>query len=97
MDRSISNSASIRRTASIAMGEIDGRLLALRLAPRARLDVRQDEELAAGVRPARRLGIGPGCAPGVIELAVAAIGVGLQDAGVARQMPLGMLARRSRE
>ena len=36
---------------------------------------------------------GPGRAPGVVELAVAAIGVGLQDAGEAREMSLGMFAR----
>ena len=36
--------------------------------------------------------IGPGLAPGQIELVVPVIGVGLQDAGISGQMRLGMLA-----
>ena len=42
-------------------------------------------------RPPR--GSAPGASPGGIELAVAAIGVGLQDAAPGGQMALGMLAR----
>ena len=36
---------------------------------------------------------GPGFAPGVVEFAVAAIGIGLQDSGNSRRDALGMLAR----
>ena len=88
--RSMSNRASIRRTASNARAR-SRRLFALSLATRVLRHIGHDEERAAGMaphalrRPARR-------AAGLIELAVAAIGVGLEDSGVGSEVRLGMLA-----
>jgi hypothetical protein len=44
------------------------------------------------MRPTRRLTDRTGFAVALIKLAIAVIGVGLQDAGIARQMRLRMLA-----
>ena len=55
-------------------------------------DVGELEELAAGMRPAQRLGDRRGPAVGRIELPEAAIGVGLENAVPARQVRLRMLA-----
>ena len=60
-------------------------------APGIGRDVGELEELPAGVRPAQRGGNRPLRARGVVQRVVAAIGVGLQDAGEALQMPCGML------
>ena len=62
------------------------------LAARVLLDVGEDEELAPRMRPARRLQDRAGLAVREIELVVAVVGVRLQDAGVAREMRLRMLA-----
>ena len=70
----------------------DRRRLALRLPLGDGGEVGQDEELAPRVRPARCLLDRPDASTRLIELAIAAIGVGLQDAAPRLQMPLGMLA-----
>ena len=93
MPRSISNRASIRCTASSAIGEITGgvRPRALRRAAASISASSKNLRRAWAQQAASRIG-----APrslGVVQLAVAAIGVGLQDAAPARQMLLGMLAR----
>jgi len=49
------------------------------------------------VAPTQRLGDGTGLAIWKIESVVTVIGVGLQESGKLRQMPLGMLMVRSRE
>ena len=67
----------MRRTASTASG-------ALRRSARRRM--------ASAMAPARRLGERAGFALGVVELAESGIGIGLQDAGIAGEMPCGMLA-----
>src|SRR5208283_2790244 len=64
------------------------RLLACGLAPGGALDVSEDEERAPGVAPASGLQDGARLSVGRIELAVAAVGVGLEDAGVSGQMRL---------
>ena len=92
IDRSIANSASMRRTTSMAIGESGISLLSDSLAARVLLDVGQNEELAPRMRPARRLPDRAGLAVREIELVVAVVGVRLQDAGVAREMRLRMLA-----
>jgi hypothetical protein len=69
----------------------------LRLSPRARLDVREDEELSAGVAPTRRLGDGTGWAFGVIELAVAAIGAACKIPAKLARRRCGCSPDRSRE
>ncbi len=66
----------------------DCRRFALGLARSVGLDVGQDEELAARMAPARRLRDGSGNAAGFVELAITAIGVGLQNAGEGREMAL---------
>ena len=50
------------------------------------------EEVASAMAPASRLGDRAWFAFAVVELAEPGIGVGLQDAGIAGQMPGGMLA-----
>ena len=93
MDRSISNSASIRRTASSAMGETtDGALPCDFRRALASMSARTKNFPRAWLQHAASV-TGPWRAAGFIELAVAAIGVGLQDPGEAREMSLGMLAR----
>ena len=62
------------------------------LAASVLLDVGQDKELAPRMRPARRLLDRAGLAVREIELVVAVVGVGLQDARVANEMRLRMLA-----
>ena len=62
----MSNSASMRRTASRASGEITLADLALRLAPGVGGDIGQDEERPAGMHPACRLGDRPGLALGLV-------------------------------
>ena len=54
---------------------------------RRSLDVGQFEEFAPGMRPTERTQRRRGLATRVIEVVVAAIGIGLQDAGPARQVP----------
>jgi hypothetical protein len=54
-------------------------------------DISQLEELAARIAPAQRLDDRTGLAIGKKEAVVAVEGVGLQNAGVAGQMPLGLL------
>ena len=95
MPRSMSNSASMRLTASSAIGEIAGGVLA---APGVGGDVGQLEELPPGVRPAQRRRDRPCGARRIVERVVAAIGVGLQDAGEACEMRArDARCRRSRE
>src|SRR5262249_57398902 len=55
-------------------------------------EITQLEEVAPAMAPARRLGDRAGFAFAIVELAEAGIGVGLKDAGVAGQVPGGMLA-----
>ncbi len=72
----------------------DGRSgAALGLAAGIGLDIGEHEELAPGMGPARRLGDRARLSPGVVQLAVAAIGVGLQDAGPGGEMLPWMPAR----
>jgi hypothetical protein len=47
----------------------------------------QLKELAPAVAPARRLGDRPRLAPAVVELGEPGIGVGLQNAGIASEVP----------
>jgi len=62
------------------------------LAARVLLDVGHNEERPPRMRPARGLPDRSGLTPGQIELLVPVIGVGLQNAGIPRQMRLRMLA-----
>src|SRR5262249_12406060 len=62
------------------------------LAARVLLDVGHDEERPPRMRPARSFPDRSGMTPGKIELVVPVIGVGLQNAGIPRQMRLRMLA-----
>lgn len=55
-------------------------------------EVGELEEAAAGVGPAQRLGHGTAGPRGGVEATEAGIGVRLEDAAVAVQVPLGMLA-----
>ena len=68
------------------------RRLALSLATGVLGQIGHDEERASGVDPAGRFEDRARRAAGLVELAVAAIGVGLEDPGVVGQMRLGMLA-----
>jgi hypothetical protein len=65
---------------------------ALRLAPGICRKIRQDEERPAGMRPTGRLDDRPRLAIGLVQLVVAAIGIGLEDPGIAGQMPGRMIA-----
>ena len=65
---------------------------ALRRPARAARDVGQHEELPPRVSPACRLQDRAWLASGLVELAVAAIGVGLEQPGISRQVALQMLA-----
>jgi hypothetical protein len=65
---------------------------ALRLAPGIRREISQDEEGPAGMRPAGRLDNRPRLAIGLVQLVVAAIGIGLEDPGITGQMPGRVLA-----
>ena len=87
MSRSMSNSASIRFTASSAIGEIGVALLA---AFGIRGNVGKHEELATRMCPAQRLCQRTGAAVDFEQWIIAAIGIGLQNAGEALQMALGM-------
>ena len=70
---------------------IDGlRLLAPGLLVGGGLDIGELEELASGVRPTARFQDRPCWTAGLVEIAIAAIGVGLQDARPGRQMSDGM-------
>ena len=89
MSRSMSKTASMRLTASRAIGEIGVALAAASV----RGDVGQFEELAPRVAPTQRLDDRAWLAIGKIQSVVAVEGVGLQNARVTGQMPLGMLAR----
>ena len=80
----------MRLTASNAIGEIGVACLA---PPRIGGDVGKFEELPPRMAPAQRLDDRTGLAVGKIEAVVAVVSVGLQNAGVTGQMPLGMLAR----
>src|ERR1019366_2103731 len=66
--------------------------LALSFAAQIALDVGELEELAPRMRPARRLPDRARLSSWQIKRVVAVIGVGLQDAGIPRQMRLRMLA-----
>lgn len=61
-------------------------LLAGGLAPRILFEIGNGEERTPAMRPAGRFPDRPRMAPRKIELVVAVIGVGLQDAGIPRQM-----------
>ena len=63
-----------------------------RLALGIGLDISQNEELAPAMAPARRLEDRTGTAAWLVKLLVAAIGVGLQNAGKTCEMALGMFA-----
>ena len=67
------------------------RLLALGFATRVLGQISHDEEWAPGVDPTGRFQDRSRRAAGLVELAIAAIGVGLEDPGVVGQMRLGML------
>jgi hypothetical protein len=66
--------------------------LALCLAASGSGDIGYNKKWPAGMHPTRRLDQRPRLAGGVIELGVSAIGVGLEDPGIAGQMRLRMLA-----
>ena len=68
------------------------RLLALSLATRVLGQVCHDEERTPGVDPTGCFQDWSGLAAGLVELAIAAVGIGLEDSAVVGQMPLGMLA-----
>jgi hypothetical protein len=68
----------------------DGGLLALRPGPGCSFSISKYEELAPAVRPARRFQNGRRLAISGIELVVAAIGVGLKNAGPALEMFVDM-------
>ena len=92
MLRSMSNKASMRCTASRQIGDsIAG---ALPCAARRALPSTsgQHEELPPGVCPACGFEDRAWLASGLVELAVAAIGVGLEQPGIPVQMALRMLA-----
>jgi len=55
-------------------------------------EIGQHEEFAPAMAPARRLGDRAGPAPGIIEIAKAGISIGLEDPGIAGEMPVGVLA-----
>ncbi len=65
---------------------------ALRCPTRAARDVGQHEEFPARMRPAGRFQDRPGHTTRFVELAIAAIGVGLQEPGIPHQVALRMLA-----
>ena len=71
----------------------NSRRSALGLASSIGLDIGEDEELAPRMAPARCLQDETGASPVGIQLAVATIGIGLQDAAVGGQMALGLFAR----
>ena len=68
----------MRRTASSASGEIGAGSFAFGLAAGAGLDIGECEERPARMRPAGRLQDRARRATGLVELSVAAVGVGLQ-------------------
>src|ERR1019366_8184330 len=68
------------------------RLLALSPATRVLGQIRHDEERAPGVDPTGCFQDRSRFTAGLVELAIAAIGVGLEDASVVGQMRLGMFA-----
>ena len=82
----------MRRTTSIAIGESGISFLpaALRRAFSSRSAMAKNGRRACTQHAASR--IGPGFRPAQVELVVAVIGVGLQDAGISGQMRLRMLA-----
>ena len=90
MPRSIANKASIRRTVSSANGEITAGFAAL--AARILRQISYYEERPSGMDPACGLQDRSCVAVRVVKLAIAAIGIGLEDADVAGQMGLGMFA-----
>jgi hypothetical protein len=51
-----------------------------------------DKEVAAAMAPARRLGDRSRSSPGIVEIAEAGIGVGLEDPVISSQMPSRVLA-----
>jgi hypothetical protein len=67
-------------------------LFALGFAPSVFHEIRHDEERAPGVDPARGFEDIPGTSSGRVELAISAIGVGLEYPSVVGQVRLGMLA-----
>jgi len=50
------------------------------------------EEFAPAMAPAGRLGDRAGPAPGIVEIAKPGISIGLEDPGIAGEMPVGVLA-----
>ncbi len=54
-------------------------------------EIGQLEEVAPAMAPARRLGDRTGFAPSIVELAEPGIGIGLEDAGIAGEMPGAVL------
>src|SRR6185436_12455995 len=68
------------------------RRFALRLAPGVGGNIGQDKEWPAGMHPTRRLDDRPRLASGLVQLVVATIGIGLEDAGITGQMRLRVLA-----
>src|SRR6266404_1673420 len=79
IERSISNRASMRRTASRAGGDLG--------------HIRHDEERTAGMHPAGCFQDRPRFAIGLVQLVVSAVCVSLENPGVVGEMRLGMFAR----
>jgi hypothetical protein len=92
MPRSISNKASIRQTASSAEGEITTGFFTLYLAARILRQISHHEERPSGMDPARGFQDRTCVAARVVKPPIAAIGIGLEDAAVAGQTGLEMLA-----
>src|SRR5260221_8380637 len=81
------------RTVDLALDGEDSIDAAHRLDCQRRLpQIGQHEELAPGVTPTSGFGDRPWTSPAVVEFAEPGIGVGLQDAGPAREMSARMLA-----
>ena len=55
-------------------------------------EIGQHEEFAPAMAPAGRLGDRAGPAPGIVEIAKTGISIGLEDPGIAGEMPVGVLA-----
>jgi len=55
-------------------------------------EIGEHEEFAPATAPAGRPGDRAGPAPGIVEIAKAGISIGLEDPGIAGEMPVGVLA-----
>src|ERR1700755_3013096 len=88
IDRSISNNASMRQTASKASGEIGAGVLPC--AVRRAFSATSAKERATCVDPTRGLQNGAGLAIGLIQLVVPAVGVGLENPSVVGEVGLRM-------